>query len=49
MLATMALVLGGFALLVRRAYRSAARADQPYRPEGKLRWTDDSVASSRET
>jgi hypothetical protein len=40
MLATMALVLGGFALLVRRAYRE--RADQPYRPEGKLRWTDDS-------
>jgi len=40
MLAVMALLLGGFALLVRRSYRSASRSDQPYRPEGKLRWTD---------
>jgi len=37
-------VLGGFALLVRRSYRSAARSDQPFQPEGKLRWSDDSTA-----
>jgi len=42
MLATMVLVLAGFALLVRRSYKNASRPDQPYRPEGKLRWTDDS-------
>jgi hypothetical protein len=38
MLAVMALVLGGFALLVWRAYRNAARPGQAYQPEGKLRW-----------
>ena len=43
MLATMAVVLGGFALLVFRSYRSAARSGQRYEPEGKLRWTDESV------
>ena len=43
MLATMALVLGGFAFLVVRSYRKAARAESGYRPEGKLRWTDEPV------
>ena len=42
MIGTMALLLGGFALLVHRSYRSAARSGTPYQPEGKLRWTDDS-------
>jgi hypothetical protein len=42
MLATMALVLGGFALLVVRSYRTA-RTERSFRPEGKLRWTDDSA------
>jgi hypothetical protein len=41
MLATMALVIGGFALLVRHSYRNASRLEQTYKPEGKLRWTDD--------
>ena len=39
MLATLALILGGFALLVVRAYRSE-RSGEPFRPEGKRRWTD---------
>ena len=41
MLATMVVVLGGFALLVHRSYKNASRSGQAYRPEGKLRWTDD--------
>lgn len=41
MLATIALVLGGFALLVLRSYRSAARRQESFQPEGKLRWTDE--------
>lgn len=40
MLATIVVVLGGFATLVVRSYRRAAR-DGGYRPEGKLRWTDE--------
>ncbi len=43
MIGTMVLVLGGFALLVRRSYRSASRSNQPFEPEGKLRWTDDTA------
>jgi hypothetical protein len=43
MIGTIALVLGGFALLVHRSYRSAARSERPFQPEGKLRWTDDSA------
>ena len=43
MIGTMVLVLGGFALLVRRSYRGAARSGRPFQPEGKLRWTDDSA------
>lgn len=42
MLGTMVLVLGGFALLVRRSYRAGSHSSQPFEPEGKLRWTDDS-------
>lgn len=42
MLATLVCVAGGFAVLVLRAYRRAARAEGGYRPEGKLRWTDES-------
>ena len=38
MIATLALVLGGFAFLVLRAYRTGG---ERYRPEGKLRWTDE--------
>lgn len=41
MIATIGLVLGGFALLILRSYRSARRSDRPFQPEGKLRWTDD--------
>ncbi len=41
MLATMAVVLGSFVFLVLRSYRNAARTGQGYRPEGKLRWTDE--------
>lgn len=40
MIATIALVLGGFAWLILRSYRAAGRAGQDYRPEGKLRWSD---------
>jgi hypothetical protein len=40
MLGVMALLLGGFALLVRRSYRNAARLEKPFQPEGKLRWND---------
>jgi hypothetical protein len=40
MIATLALVLGGFALLVLRAYRTGAAS---YRPEGR-RWTDEPEA-----
>lgn len=40
MLGTMGLVLGGFALLVLRSFRSA-KAAGGYQPEGKLRWTDE--------
>jgi len=40
MLGTMVLVLGGFAFLVLRSFRSA-KAAGGYRPEGKLRWTDE--------
>ena len=39
MLATLALILGGFALLVVRSYRNE-RGGEPFRPEGKRRWTD---------
>ena len=39
MLGTMLLVLGGFALLVLRSFRSA-RAQGGYHPAGKLRWSD---------
>lgn len=41
MLATMALVLGSFVFLVLRSYRRAERSGPGYRPEGKLRWTDE--------
>jgi len=41
MLATMALVFGGFAFLVVRSFRRA-RLEGGYHPEGKLRWTDRS-------
>jgi hypothetical protein len=44
MIATVALVLGGFAFLVLRAYRAGA-AD--YRPHGKLRWTADTEQPPR--
>jgi hypothetical protein len=43
MLAMIATVLGGFALMVVHSYRAArlrAAAGQPFQPEGKLRWTD---------
>lgn len=40
MIATMVIVLGGFALLVARSYRSASRSERPFQPEGKLRWSD---------
>ena len=40
MLATMALVLGSFAFLVLRSYRRG-RSGESFRPEGKLRWTDE--------
>jgi hypothetical protein len=43
MIGTIAMVLGGFALLVRRSYRNASSAEKPFQPEGKLRWTDDSA------
>jgi hypothetical protein len=42
MIATIALVLGGFAFLVVRAYRAGGAG---YRPEGKLRWTGDAEDS----
>ena len=41
MLATIALVLGGFAFLVLRSSRSARRSGERFQPEGKLRWTDE--------
>lgn len=41
MLATIALVLGGFALLVRRSFRKGSATGERFAPEGKLRWTDD--------
>lgn len=43
MLAVMALLGGGFALLVARSYRSARAGDRSgpaFEPEGKLRWSD---------
>jgi hypothetical protein len=42
MLGTIAVVLGGFAFLVLRSYRSAR--SEPFRPEGKLRWSDEPPA-----
>ena len=41
MIATIALVLGGFAFIVKRSYRNSARSGTPYRPEGKLRWESE--------
>ena len=42
MIATIALVLLSFVFLIRSAERrSRAAGAQPFRPEGKLRWTDD--------
>lgn len=42
MLATVALVLGGFVLVVVRASR--ARGKERFEPAGKLRWTDEPPA-----
>lgn len=39
MIATIALVLGSFALLIRRSYRRGA---QGYQPQGQ-RWTDETA------
>jgi hypothetical protein len=39
MLATIALVLGGFAFAVVRAWRRGN--DTTFAPSGKLRWTDE--------
>lgn len=41
MLATIAMVLGGFALVVVRACRKGAASGERFAPEGKLRWTDE--------
>lgn len=46
MIGTMVLVLGGFALLVRRSYHSASGSEHPFQPEGKLRWTDDGASGA---
>jgi hypothetical protein len=43
MLATIAMVLGGFTLVVVRACRRGARGEG-FAPEGKLRWTDEPPA-----
>ena len=40
MLATILVVLGGFAFLVVRSDRSARRSGTGFQPEGKVRWTD---------
>ena len=49
MLATLACVFGGFVFLVVRAYRGE-RTGEPFRPEGKRRWTatPESGAASAE-
>jgi hypothetical protein len=41
MIGTMAFVLAGFGFLIRRSYRRARIPGEDYRPEGKLRWTDE--------
>ncbi|HEX6882916.1 MAG TPA: hypothetical protein VF530_06015 [Planctomycetota bacterium] len=41
MLATILLVLGGFTLVVVRAFRRGAAGGERFAPEGKLRWTDE--------
>ena len=41
MLATIALVLGGFSFAVWRSFRRSAAKGESFAPEGKLRWTDD--------
>jgi len=43
MIATIATVLGGFAWLVVRSYRQSAA--RPFQPEGKLRWTGETLES----
>ena len=43
MIATIAMVLGSFALLIRRSYRRARESGQSFQPEGKLRWTDETA------
>jgi hypothetical protein len=42
MLGMFFLVIGGFVLAVVRSYRRSGGAGkgEPFRPEGKLRWTD---------
>ena len=40
MLATILLVLGGFSLVVWRAWRKGS-SGEGFTPEGKLRWTDE--------
>jgi hypothetical protein len=41
MIGTMVAVLGGFAWMIARSYRQARRAPDAFRPEGKLRWTEE--------
>lgn len=45
MIATVSLVLGGFAYLIQSSYRRARSEGGPgFQPEGKLRWTDEPPA-----
>lgn len=41
MIGTVAALLGGFSWLVLRSYRQARRSETAFRPEGKLRWTEE--------
>jgi len=43
MIATIALVLGGFIWLILRSYRRARLSGEPFAPEGKLRWSDENA------
>ena len=42
MIATIAAVLGSFAFMIHRSYKRA-RESGGYKPEGKLRWTDETA------
>lgn len=43
MIATILVVFGGFTVLILRSYRQSLRSGRRFEPEGKLRWTEDSL------